>query len=129
VGANQSEARIGRNQEHDRGSIATNGRLELEWLNPFGSVKDRVAWEMLRDLSIWTELCVTFCRTKFPSGGLGASYGWQFRPAREGMRLRGRVRRAGSRVLWPGQACPSPARCLTARLPLFAGRLAVRVSP
>ena len=23
---------------------------KLEWLNPFGSVKDRVAWEMLRDL-------------------------------------------------------------------------------
>jgi cysteine synthase len=23
---------------------------KLEWLNPFGSVKDRAAWEMLRDL-------------------------------------------------------------------------------
>src|SRR5260221_8947770 len=23
---------------------------KIEWLNPFGSVKDRAAWEMLRDL-------------------------------------------------------------------------------
>ena len=23
---------------------------KLEWMNPFGSVKDRAAWEMLRDL-------------------------------------------------------------------------------
>ena len=23
---------------------------KLEWMNPFGSVKDRAAWEMLRDM-------------------------------------------------------------------------------
>lgn len=29
---------------------------KLEWLNPFGSVKDRAAWEMLRDLEAQGEL-------------------------------------------------------------------------
>ena len=29
---------------------------KLEWMNPFGSVKDRAAWEMLRDLEQRGEL-------------------------------------------------------------------------
>ena len=31
---------------------------KLEWVNPFGSVKDRAAWEMLRDLEERGE-CIT----------------------------------------------------------------------
>ena len=29
---------------------------KLEWMNPFGSVKDRAAWELLRDLEEHGEL-------------------------------------------------------------------------
>src|SRR5215813_1706761 len=29
---------------------------KLEWMNPFGSVKDRAAWEMLRDLEARGEI-------------------------------------------------------------------------
>src|SRR5215475_1788894 len=29
---------------------------KLEWMNPFGSVKDRAAWEMLRDLEMRGEI-------------------------------------------------------------------------
>ena len=29
---------------------------KLEWMNPFGSVKDRAAWELLRDLEARGEL-------------------------------------------------------------------------
>jgi len=29
---------------------------KLEWMNPFGSVKDRAAWELLRDLEVRGEI-------------------------------------------------------------------------
>jgi cysteine synthase B len=46
---------------------------KLEWMNPFGSVKDRAAWEMLRDLESRGELSAQRGLVEPTSGNTGIS--------------------------------------------------------
>src|SRR5215470_16460387 len=46
---------------------------KLEWMNPFGSVKDRAAWEMLRDLEQRAELNAQRGIVEPTSGNTGIS--------------------------------------------------------
>src|SRR5262245_55833693 len=46
---------------------------KLEWLNPFGSVKDRAAWEMLHDLEQRGELSSERGLVEPTSGNTGIS--------------------------------------------------------
>lgn len=46
---------------------------KLEWMNPFGSVKDRAAWEMLQDLEQRGEVCAERGVVEPTSGNTGIS--------------------------------------------------------